>query len=397
MIRSSKLSVKFSNKNKKHLISTFITEYKRVTEEFINILWELPKIPRLIEKNITQQVQTWLTARATQCAAKQASGIVRGTRKKQDKRLFKYNEFVKKGWNKHAKRLKKFIDKANMSKPDLKNVCPELDSRFVKINFENDTTFDGWITLTSLGNKLKIVIPVKKTKHFNSLTGKLKTGVRLSDKSITFSFESEVEEKTKGKTLGLDIGAKTACSLSDGQVTKTDKDGWNLDLIQKKLSRKTKGSKSFAKAQEHRKNYIGWSINQLNLSKCKTLRIENIKNIRRNKKSSRYLSHWTYTEIYDKLEQRCEELGVQVNRVNPTYTSQRCSKCGWVRKRNRKGKTFTCDRCNFAFDADLNAARNISLSLRPIWSKERQLHKNISGFYLYEAGQEPIVPGIQLN
>ena len=397
MIRSSKLSVKFSNKNKKHLISTFITEYKRVTEEFINILWKTTKIPRLIEKNITQQVQTWLTARATQCAAKQASGIVRGTRKKQDKRLFKYNEFVKKGWNKHAKRLKKFIDKANMSKPDLKNVCPELDSRFVKINFENDTTFDGWITLTSLGNKLKIVIPVKKTKHFNSLTGKLKAGVRLSDKSITFSFESEVEEKTTGNTLGLDIGAKTACSLSDGQITRTDKDGWNLDLIQKKIARKTKGSKNFARTQEHRKNYIGWSINQLNLSNTKTLRIENIKNIRRNKKSSRYLSHWTYTEIYSKLERKCEELGVQVNRVNPTYTSQRCSKCGWVRKRNRKGKTFTCDRCNFAFDADLNAARNISLSLRPIWSKERQLHKNISGFYLYEVGQEPIVPGTQLN
>jgi transposase len=67
--------------------------------------------------------------------------------------------------------------------------------------------------------------------------------------------------------------------------------------------------------------------------------------------------------------------------VCPTYTSQRCSSCGWVRKSNR--------------DADLNAAKNIALNLRPIGTKERLSHKNRKGFYLCEVVQEPIVPVAQ--
>ena len=384
MIRSSKLSTKFSNYVKQDNIIKFIEEYKKITQEFINLIWGLDKIPTLLPKEITSQVKTWLSARAVQCSAKQASGIVRGTRKKQSKRQFIYNKLVEQGCYKKARKLKSIIDKAKISCPQLNNICPELDSRFIKIDQDNNTSFDIWITISSIGNKLKIQIPLKKTKHFNSLKGKLLQGIRLSEKAITFMFENVVQNKENGITLGLDIGSKTLASLSDGQVTKNDLHGWNLDLINKKLSKKKKGSKSFKKTQTHRNNHINWSLNQLNLNKCKELKIEDIKNLRKGKKSSRYLSHWTYTLIYNKLEQFCESLGVQVTKINPTYTSQRCSQCGWVRKSNRNGKQFKCDKCEFQHDADLNASINIALNLRQISQKERLLHKNKTGFYWNE-------------
>jgi len=60
------------------------------------------------------------------------------------------------------------------------------------------------------------------------------------------------------------------------------------------MSRKKKGSKSFLRTQNHRKNYINWSINQLNMRGIKQLNIEKLRNVRKGKRSSRFLSHWTY-------------------------------------------------------------------------------------------------------
>ena len=173
---------------------------------------------------------------------------------------------------------------------------------------------------------------------------------------------------------------------------KEDKDGWNLSGIQKRLSRRKKGSKGFQQSQEHRTNYINWSLNQLNLDKIKEIKIEKIKNLRKGKRNNRFMSHWTYTSIFDKLANLCEESGVQITHVVPTYTSQRCSSCGWVRKANRKGERFRCTSCGFICDADLNASLNISFDLPAIKKEKRLSHANIKGFYWHVIGKENIVP-----
>jgi transposase len=45
--------------------------------------------------------------------------------------------------------------------------------------------------------------------------------------------------------------------------------------------------------------------------------------------------------------------------VNPAYTSQRCSSCEHVAKRNGHEQRFGCVSCGFTAHADVNAARNI--------------------------------------
>jgi putative transposase len=51
----------------------------------------------------------------------------------------------------------------------------------------------------------------------------------------------------------------------------------------------------------------------------------------------------------------------RVERVNPAFTSQRCSACGYVSAENRKSQaSFACIACKFACNADVNAARNIA-------------------------------------
>jgi len=51
----------------------------------------------------------------------------------------------------------------------------------------------------------------------------------------------------------------------------------------------------------------------------------------------------------------------RVEKVNPAYTSQRCSACGHVDRKSRESQaSFQCTACGFACNADVNAARNIA-------------------------------------
>jgi IS605 OrfB family transposase len=396
VIRSTKTNNKFSNKEKLEQLHLFINEYRNVVSQFVDLLWEQDKIPTLLPKETTDKVNTWLSARMIQCTGKQASGIVRGTKKKQNKRLFVINKLKEEGKFKQARKLKAIYDKKHSKKPNINEVEPELDSRFVKIDLENDTSFDGYISLSSIGNKMKLELPFKQNKHFNKLNklGQIKTGVRLSKNNFTFMFDIAEPTTQTGTTLGIDIGKCETLSCSNGFQTTKNKHGHDLNTILNRMSRKKKGSKSFRREEAHRTNYINWSINQLNLNDVGEIRIERIKNMRKGRRSSRMLSHWTYTDIFGKLKSRCEEHGVHVKQVTPTYTSQRCSKCGWTRKSNRKGKQFKCGECGYTCDADLNASTNIALDLKPIGKKERQLNLNRTGFY-WLVGEENIVPHVQ--
>ena len=399
MIRSSKTTLGFSNTGKRNSVALFREEYQRVVVEFIGILWEQKKIPKLFTKETTSQINSWLSARVLQCAAKQASGIVRGTRSKQRRRQWQYEEFVRLEYFKEARKLKKIIEETKVSKPVIESLNPELDSRFVKIDWESETSFDGWVTLTSLGNKLKIVIPIRKNKHFNELLtrGTLKPGLRLGESSIVFSFSiPDPEPRSEGTTLGIDIGLNKVFSSSDGVQSQEDIHGWNLRAIVEKINRCKPDSKGYKRAQSHRENYINWSLNQINLNGVKTLKREDIKNLRFGVKTSKTLRRWTYTSIFGKLGRLCEDSGVQILKVNPAFTSQRCSSCGWVQKSNRKGSLFKCKSCGFEHDADLNASRNIGLDLPPLGANWRSL-PNRTGFFWKEIGRESVVPDTQGN
>jgi len=387
MIRSTRSTLKYSNTGKLISLGLFVDEYKRVVQAFVDRLWQMEEITPLLPKEVTESIDSEFGARMMQCCAKQASGIVRGTRRKQKQRLYAYNKLIKEGQFKCARKLQKTIDEVKITKPEIKNINPELDSRFVKIDLGNKTSFDGWLIISSIGNKLnrlKIKVPFKKTKHFNELVsrkGEMKGGVRLGKRSVTFMFKIPETLKENGETIGIDIGIKNVVTLSDGQESTNDVHGWNLEKIQKKMTKKVKGSKSFKKCQTHRKNHINMVINQIDLSNVNKIKLEKIRNLRKGKRNSRYMSHWTYTEIFDKLKLISEDTGVHIEEITPTYTSQRCSKCGWTRKKNRKGKKFVCSACNFTCDADLNASRNISLELPTISKKQRLKQPNRKGFY----------------
>ena len=193
----------------------------------------------------------------------------------------------------------------------------------------------------------------------------------------------------------LDVGIKSVYSLSTGEQSGQDIHGWDLDKIIKKMCRKVKGSKAFEKCQKHRRNHINWCLNQIDFSDIKVLNIEKIQNLRKGKRTSGYLARWTYTDLTNKLTSLASSSGVQMKKLSPTYTSQRCSQCGWTRKVNRKGKKFVCGACGNACDADVNASLNISFDLPEITLGERLKRNNRTGFYWNVDWKEPIVPFVK--
>ncbi|NYD78397.1 putative transposase [Arthrobacter cupressi] len=59
------------------------------------------------------------------------------------------------------------------------------------------------------------------------------------------------------------------------------------------------------------------------------------------------------------IRAKAESAGREFVQVDPAYTSQTCSRCGYREKANRNGKAFLCLSCGHRDDADINAAVNI--------------------------------------
>ena len=79
------------------------------------------------------------------------------------------------------------------------------------------------------------------------------------------------------------------------------------------------------------------------------------------KRVNTMLGSWSPFQLEQFIEYKAQESGKTVIYINPGYTSQRCSSCGYIDKNNRKGSIFHCLNCNLELHADLNAARNIGI------------------------------------
>ena len=94
-----------------------------------------------------------------------------------------------------------------------------------------------------------------------------------------------------------------------------------------------------------------------------TIVMENLENIRQTAKSlnraDRNLHSWTFYQLQNFIKYKAKLAGIKVKYISPKYTSRRCSKCGQIKKSNRKGSLYSC-KCGNHINADLNASRNIA-------------------------------------
>lgn len=82
------------------------------------------------------------------------------------------------------------------------------------------------------------------------------------------------------------------------------------------------------------------------------------------------LHSWAFRQLGTFVEYKAKLAGVPFMRVDPAYTSQRCSQpgCGHIEKKNRASQSrFVCRRCGAISHADYNASHNIAQLGQLVW------------------------------
>jgi len=98
--------------------------------------------------------------------------------------------------------------------------------------------------------------------------------------------------------------------------------------------------------------------------------LEGIRDRARFRKPQRAALHsWSFYQLGSFIDYKAQRAGVPVVAVDPAYTSQRCSGCGHVHRKNRRTRDdFLCTRCGLSLPADLNAAINIAVRGADGWA-----------------------------
>ncbi len=251
--------------------------------------------------------------------------------------------------------------------------------------------FDGHsLHLTKIGNA--------KVKLHRPLTGKIKTVTikrEVDQWYVTFSCEVEEPEKlpVSYEDVGIDLGVTHLATLSNGEMIEHPryyrKAQKILEQRQQALSRKKRGSHRREKARKlvakahrqiarQRKDFQHKASKQL-VKRYQAIVFEDIKtgNLTRKPQPKQddkgaYLPNGASakgglnTSILDAgwgtfvsmCSIKAAWAGRTVIKVDPRFTSQVCSGCGQVRKKDLEVRWHSCD-CGTELDRDVNAAINI--------------------------------------
>ena len=198
-----------------------------------------------------------------------------------------------------------------------------------------------------------------------------------------------VEDKPKLEVqnyVGVDLNATSHCAVvsnpQTGKILKLGKQAPHVhkkykalrsNLQKKKLFKKlkqTKGKESrIVKDINHK---ISKKIVEYARENNSGIKLENLTNIRRNKKNNksfRYtLNSWSYYQLGQMICYKAQLQGIPVQYINPFNTSKTCSRCGNIG--NRRGKLFKCSNCKHTDHADVNAGFNIATSVEIICVKK---------------------------
>jgi transposase len=192
-----------------------------------------------------------------------------------------------------------------------------------------------------------------------------------------------------GEVVGIDRGIAVSAALSTGELLHapglTAREQGRIRRLERKLGRTRRGSERRkrvrlaiarlrARDTDRRKDWAEKASTRI-ARRFDLIRVEDlmIKNMTRSAKGTRDnpgrnvlaksgLNRQILASGWGLLVRRLEEKAPgRVEKINPVFTSQRCSARRHVDGKSRESQArFTCTACGFACNADVNAARNIA-------------------------------------
>ena len=186
-----------------------------------------------------------------------------------------------------------------------------------------------------------------------------------------------IYEKT-GATIGIDVGIKNIAVLSNGTkydvYLSGDEYDRKLALLQRRLSRKTKGGRNWEKQRKKLARYFGKNQNRRNdyyhkittglVKAYDIICLEDLSliSMKREKTISKLIQDAGIYEFKRQLIYKCRMHGKEVKLIDRFYpSSQLCSSCGYKNSslRHASIREWNCPVCGEHHDRDVNAAVNI--------------------------------------
>ena len=245
--------------------------------------------------------------------------------------------------------------------------------QFYKVDFDNNKVKlpkIGWVH-TKLHRKYN---GVEKTAKVSSTpTGKFYISILVDDEQ-EFPVKSAFDEKA---TVGVDVGIKDFAVLSNGEKIENPKYLKNsmkrLAVLQRRLSKKQKGSKNKAKTRlavsklyekiSNQRTDFQHKLSSKLIGENQAVALEtlNVSGMLKNHCFAQSIADASWSSFVTKLEYKAEWYGKTVLRIGQFEPSTKiCNVCGYHNGRlTLADREWQCPDCKINHDRDINAAINI--------------------------------------
>ena len=229
-----------------------------------------------------------------------------------------------------------------------------------------------WVSL--MGRPVQI-----KAKIHRPIVGAIKTCTvrRLRNKwYVCFACEYEPEPLPKSdEAIGIDMGLKSFMALSDGTFVENPRffrrDEKALAIAGRRQSKTAKGSRERRKRNKvlsriheriwNRRHNFCHQLSRKLVNAYGLIAVEklNVKGMVLNHHLAKSISDAAWSQFRSRLAYKAESAGRVLIEINPAYTSQDCSVCGYRAKKKLSERWHHCPKCGVSLDRDTNAAINI--------------------------------------
>ncbi len=283
--------------------------------------------------------------------------------------------------------------------PTLREPCIQANVNVVKLEESRDSTYDYWLTISTLEKGQPIQVPVKLAAyHKAALTDpkthqgrKLNSSVQLNKRDgvwwLTLSYDEEVTQETVAgaPVVGIDVGivnfVTTSTGKQYGSFHKHLRARHKRDRAKRRRKAKLRAclkkkgvkhlpstsSRTGQRLIRHVKHEINHAVNQCFADPehegvqfaYEALSVASMRFKARAQNAYLRASHLGH--IPQQILWNSQKRGVQATPVISAYSSQECSVCHYTDRTNRPDqRTFRCQVCGFQAHADYNAAVNLS-------------------------------------
>ena len=267
---------------------------------------------------------------------------------------------------------------------------PTFTTPFVEYNRRTATFNEDSASLATVGGRItaEYVLPdeARDTPHSRYLLNDdyETTGATLHYRNGEFFLHvrtkadvNDPEPVENGTVLGVDLGIENLAVTSTGMFWSADElNHWRTEYVERRRSLQecgtrwahenvqSVGQKETGRFEQYLHRVANRLVTEAVEHGCSHIAFERLTDIRERMPRTRKFHEWAFDRLFGYVSYKAEARGISVVQVNPQYTSQRCSTCGFTVRENRPSQdTFCCQSCGYENHADYNAAKNIGLKL----------------------------------